>query len=87
VKGFILKQKDGRRIFDQNIKGVLWTRLLQKYKVPKCPNPDQNEDCKKILTYYDAQIDHINPWSKGGRTILKNAQLICSSCNKRKGSK
>jgi len=87
LKGFILKRKDDRRIFDENIKGVLWTRLFQRSKNPKCPNPQKNKSCHKWLTYDDAQIDHIHPWSKGGPTSLKNAQLICSACNKHKGAK
>ena len=30
--------------------------------------------------------DHIVPYSKGGRTILKNAQALCGNCNLKKGS-
>jgi len=89
LKGFILKKKDDKRVFGENVKGVLWTRLLQKSKSknPKCPNPTANDNCHQWLTYDDAQIDHINPWSKGGPTTLKNAQLICSSCNRVKSNK
>jgi hypothetical protein len=86
LKGFILKQKDKKRLFDPNVKGVLWTRQLQRFQIPKCPNPTGNKSCKKVLNYDDAQIDHIFPWSKGGPSTLKNAQLICSSCNKVKGA-
>ena len=30
--------------------------------------------------------DHIVPYSKGGRTILKNAQALCENCNLKKGN-
>jgi hypothetical protein len=87
LRGFLLKKKDDKRIFDANIKGVLWTRLLQKTSNPKCPNPKNNPNCRKMLSFENAQVDHIHPWSKGGKSDLKNAQLICSSCNKSKGAK
>lgn len=87
LKGFFLKKKDDRRIFDDNIKGVLWTRLLQKTSNPRCPNPNNNPKCTKILTFENTQVDHVHPWSKGGKSDLKNAQLICSSCNRSKGAR
>lgn len=87
LKGFILKQKDAKRIFDPEMKSLLWTRLLQSASKPRCPNPNNIDTCKKELTLEDAQIDHIHPWSKGGKTNLKNAQLICSTCNKSKGAR
>ena len=31
--------------------------------------------------------DHIFPYSKGGKTILKNAQALCANCNLKKGNK
>jgi superfamily II DNA or RNA helicase len=30
--------------------------------------------------------DHINPWIRGGLTIMTNLQALCGSCNLRKGS-
>lgn len=85
--GFILRKKDSKRTFDSNVKGLLWTELLERYKKPKCPNPFNNPKCKKYLSAEDAEVDHLHPWSKGGVTKLENARLICSSCNSSKGAK
>jgi 5-methylcytosine-specific restriction endonuclease McrA len=32
-------------------------------------------------------IDHIKAWSKGGATELYNLQLLCPSCNLKKGAR
>ena len=85
--GFILKKKDSKRTFDKNVKNLLWTELLEKSNKPKCPNPLKNKKCKIVLAYDDAQVDHKHPWCKGGPTNLKNARLLCSSCNSSKGAK
>jgi len=29
----------------------------------------------------ELQVDHIEPWSQGGETILDNLQTLCSTCN------
>ncbi len=42
--------------------------------------------CKKILRN-DSHADHIIPFSKNGKTILKNGQILCASCNLQKGAK
>lgn len=31
-----------------------------------------------------SEADHIIPWSRGGRTVLENGQLLCRKHNKRK---
>lgn len=85
--GFILKKKDARRSFDQNVKGLLWTQLNSKSSKPRCPNPHDNPKCKTYLTFENTEVDHIFPWSKGGKTDLSNARLICSSCNSSKGAR
>ena len=33
----------------------------------------------------ELHIDHVIPWSKGGKTTLDNLQTLCSKCNLGKG--
>mgnify|MGYP000963225892 CR=1 FL=1 len=40
--------------------------------------------CKKHFEIDDMQADHITPWSKGGKTITENCQMLCADCNRRK---
>lgn len=32
------------------------------------------------------ELDHVKPYSKGGRFIVRNLQALCSTCNSRKGA-
>jgi len=43
--------------------------------------------CDEKLSNEEGQIDHVRPYSAGGRTILENARWICSSRNKGRGTK
>lgn len=47
-------------------------------------------ECKKCHRYFypeELTIDHIEAWSRGGRTVLSNAQLLCRPCNSAKGNR
>lgn len=65
---------DGKRLFSDDDKSALYRRS-QKCAEPNC----------KITNYKELEVDHIEPWSKGGRTILDNARLLCKSHNASKG--
>jgi len=42
--------------------------------------------CTKILNYKNIACDHIIPLAKGGDSTKENLQLICKTCNTRKGA-
>lgn len=42
--------------------------------------------CKKYFEIEKMQADHITPWSKGGKTISANCQMLCADCNRRKSN-
>jgi len=66
---------DGQRLFTDDDKS-------SKYKVSqKCVELN----CTKT-NYNELEKDHVTPWSKGGRTILSNLQLLCKTHNASKGA-
>jgi len=39
-----------------------------------------------LLAIEDAEVDHINPYSKGGKTTIDNAQLVLRYFNRAKSN-
>ena len=46
-----------------------------------CVKPD---GCEEQFELNEMEADHITPWSKGGKTIEENCQVLCKSCNNKK---
>lgn len=64
------------RAFTPSQKKTVW--INQDHKC-KC--------CGKELTEEQAHGDHIIPWSRGGKTIIENLQILCLDCNLKKSDK
>ena len=75
VIGTLFARKDSQRGFTAEQRRILWNSAAQR----KCTS------CSKLLSWTDFTIDHIDPHSKGGRSRLDNAALMCRSCNSAKG--
>ncbi len=43
--------------------------------------------CGKHFAIEEMDADHITPWSKGGKTVADNCQMLCKDCNRRKSDK
>jgi hypothetical protein len=75
VIGTLFATKDSQRSFTSEQRRILWNSAAQR----KCTS------CSALLSWSDFTIDHVDPHSKGGRSRLDNAALMCRSCNSSKG--
>ena len=42
---------------------------------------------KEIVDISHSEVDHVIPYSKGGQTVISNAQLVHTTCNRTKGDR
>jgi hypothetical protein len=67
------------RAFDDKTKQKKYAE--QKGICPTCPPGTKPWDIEHM------QADHITPWSKGGKTVYENCQMLCRSHNASKSGK
>lgn len=73
---------DPKRLFTSDDKTLLLAQLnANNQGLYECNN------CHQHFTEDELTVDHITPWSLGGRTVLSNAQLLCRACNSSKGNR
>lgn len=77
ISSIIGKSSDGdvKRLFTYDDKELLWH---DNYICSYCG--------QQILSIDDAEVDHVKPFSKGGKTEISNAQLLHRHCNREKNS-
>jgi hypothetical protein len=73
----LFAKKDQKRTFTAEQRRILWNSTAMQ----KC------NSCGKLLTWENFTLDHVDPHSKGGRSQLDNAALMCQSCNSSKGNR
>ncbi|MEL7657995.1 MAG: DUF262 domain-containing protein [Bacillota bacterium] len=72
---------DDKRLFSSDDKAIYLAQQEVKDGKYECAM------CKKYFFSDELTMDHKDAWSKGGRTELSNAQLLCRPCNSKKGNK
>lgn len=73
----LFEKKDNNRGFNKEQRRLLWNSESSK----TCSS------CGDTLTWENFTIDHIEPHSLGGPSVLTNAALMCRTCNSRKGKR
>lgn len=73
----LFANKDSQRGFTAEQRRIIWSTSGER----KC------KSCFKKLSWDDFTIDHIDPHSKGGKSKIENAALMCRSCNSSKGNR
>jgi hypothetical protein len=73
----LFHRKDEKRTFTPEQRRILWNSEERQF----CSK------CRKQLSWDDYTVDHIFAHARGGRTALKNAQMMCGRCNSSKGAR
>lgn len=65
-----------------NIRAFSETQKRIAYEKQKgiCPR------CGDHFEYKEMEGDHLTPWSKGGKTLQENCQMLCRDCNRKKSN-
>lgn len=77
ILGSLFAKKDSQRGFSPEQRRIIWNSSSKRV----C------SECGQKLTWEDFTIDHIDPHSKGGRSRLDNAALMCRKHNSAKGNR
>lgn len=80
------------RVFDEATKRAVYTaqtKQAEEKGLSNCPLCALGHDANKtrIWKLNEMDADHVTAWSKGGKTDIKNCQMLCKTHNRAKGNK
>ena len=80
------------RIFDEATKKAVYatqTATAEKKEKSNCPHCAIGHDANKakIWSLSDMDADHVSAWSKGGKSDIKNCEMLCKTHNRAKGNR
>ena len=80
------------RVFDDSTKRSVYEAQTLKAKstgISNCPLCALGHDANKnkIWQLADMDADHVSAWSKGGKTDIKNCEMLCKTHNRAKGNR
>ena len=78
------------RVFDEATKKSVYATQTEAAKgESNCPlcaiGHDANKN--KIWSFGEMDADHVSAWSKGGKSDIKNCQMLCKTHNRAKGNR
>jgi len=80
------------RIFDEATKKAVYitqTAKAEKKGKSNCPHCALGHDANKskVWSFSEMDADHVAAWSKGGKTSIKNCEMLCKTHNRAKGNR
>lgn len=80
------------RVFDEATKKSIFSKQTQeaeKKEISNCPlcAIGNNSNKTRIYKINEMDADHVAAWSKGGKTDMKNCEMLCKTHNRAKGNK
>lgn len=80
------------RVFDDATKRSVYasqTKLAKTKSKSNCPQCaiGHKANQKKIWSFDEMDADHVTAWSKGGKTDIKNCEMLCITHNRAKGNR
>ncbi len=78
-----------KKLIEENPHVILFQPVFidEKLKIWN-ENKHRCKSCNKEFTNFnEVEFDHIQPYSKGGKTQVENTQMLCKNCNRSKSNK